>query len=146
MLPVTRSSLTPGWHSNAPQEPKHLLNTSLLQYLGYLMEDNGAEQSKGTIRPDPMRFVWLQRGIYRTLNSLASVQLPRWSIIHMQHPFRKSGCNLNSDLFAWTGHRLEPRYPSFCRRDPMSSHRSPGWQNPALLPTHAVKSFRKPGL
>lgn len=64
---------------------------------------------------------------YKEASTAASAQLPRWSITHMQHPFGRSGCNLNSDLFAWPRHRLEPRYPLFCREDPVSSHSSPGW-------------------
>lgn len=141
-FPTTRSPHTPDWHRHAPQEPpepSHITAT----VPGCSMEETRAEESKGAIRPDSVRLVWLQGGIHCRLNSWAPIQLPSWPIIHTQHPFGKYGYNLNSDLLAWPGQRLEPRYSLSYREDPMSSHSSPGWHNPALFPPHSVNSSRK---
>lgn len=135
-LAETRSS-----GAKAPPEPPHITAT-----VPGVLDGRKQNRAKQRNHQAGSSEVWVCLATRRHLLQAQLLGLhPASKVIHHPHAtsFWKSGCNLNSDLFAWPGHRLQPRYPLFCQEDPLSPHRSPGWHNPALLPTRSLNSSRK---
>lgn len=141
-LPTTQSHFSPAFYPfSAVKAPPEL--PGVTDAVPWVV--NGSKQSRPK---EPARQIPWGLSDYKEVSAAGSTPQPS-SSFHI-HPDLPKGCFKVEFRLIYLA-RTQVRDEVSLQEDPMSSHSSPGWHNPALLPTHSVngsgnRPSRLPGL